>query len=91
MDKEAVLNHLKATLGEVKQSDFSSVTLSQDLVGEFGLDSIEFIEVLFKLENKIKKELEFQDLVRFCRTQENSDVLKVRLEFVVNYILQIQQ
>ena len=77
---------LKSVLTEIKGNDFSQISPDLDLIQGAEVDSIEFIELFFKTEQKLNLELEFYDLKMFCRSRRAAGDLRILFGDVVDYI-----
>jgi acyl carrier protein len=84
------MNDLKGTLekalAEIKGENVKISIMSADMVADLGLDSIEFVDLFFKLERSLKVELEFADLKRYCRQKRKGHELKILAEDVIEYL-----
>lgn len=67
MDKQAVFEAVRAVLADSLATEAGKIRGDSALIGELGVDSLDFLDILFALEKKFAVKLRNSDLDRLLR------------------------
>jgi len=85
MEKQTLAAVLLTSLSKVTGEELASIGPQVDLINDLGIDSIEFVDLFFKLEHRLQVELDFADLKRLCRAKRKND-MRILFEDVMEYL-----
>ena len=89
MSEGELLNVIEKAIRDVVNNPNLKVVGESKLMGDLGLESIDFLDISSELENSLGKEIDFKEVAEFAGKQENqpANMKIVKIQHLLNYLM----
>lgn len=88
MSQETILNSLKDSIRDVVNNQKLTIEPASKLIGDLGLESIDFLDLSSEIENTIGFELDFKEVVEYLKQTSGgaADIKAVTVQNLIDFI-----
>lgn len=88
MSQETLLNSIKDSIRDVVNNQKLAIEPASKLIGDLGLESIDFLDLSSEIENTVGFELDFKEVVEYLKTATGTaaDLKTVTVQNLIDFI-----